>query len=471
MDADLPNKAPESWEQRFVDKRHSKDRDKRPVEELFWQDIQSISSSVLQKSGTNGSASKADLGKAIQSGKLQGDEAAVGAALYNNFSYIKENGLVSNLFGQAKLSNADIASFASKGKEVEKGLNKVDNLAYWAVDSGNLKRFSPTGSLSITDIQAAQKQANLSVQDKAMLAELYADFNSIARGANSIGKTEVNSYYNKIQNAREFRVIEGFDLDMSQVEKNQKNPLAHTLFADKNNPSNSVKVDAVVQRYANDCAFKAALAGLAGSRPDEIVKMIKPNNATSKFDVQLPGTKEKTLSVAQPTAEELGLFSQHNSYGFWPTLITKAYGESVYNKADQQSKAKMNSQTDDEWAAGTGEGIAAIQALTGHQVFAKPLNKLGDTELTQRLIEGKRNNRVMVVGTPTTPDAANTTDGFRQEHAFTVTNVSNVKGNLEITIRDPQANGNNRPDGTMQISLDTLRSNFKAVYIESDKAL
>ena len=474
MSADIPQpsqNSDSSYEQRFVAKHNP--GDKRPVEELFWQDIMNTADSVLLKSSQRGSVTKTDLAKSIESGALKGDEAIVATALYNNFDNVKPAAGILSGFGIGKpqaITHEDISALSQKGITAEKQWHEVDNLTAWADDHGGLERLShgASGKLSLSDINAAQKQAGLSVEDKAMLAELGANFKSIAGSSSTIGKDQIDSYYDKSQSNPDFNLVDGFKRDMYSVEKTQLSLQSHKLFATPGNPLASINADSVREGFGGDCAFKAALAGLAQARPQDIAGMIKPDG--SNFDVSLPGTKEKTFTLPQPSDADLALFSRSNPGGFWSTLMDNAFGQSVYNQADSQTKTKMNAEAHGAWAGADGDQEKAIEALTGHKVFKAHIQNLSDSDLTKQLLTGQNDKRVMVLNTANA--SSNTSDGFSPGHAFTITNVSNVAGHVELTIRDPRDNGDNNPrQGTSKITLADLKKNFSSVYVETNNPM
>jgi len=124
----------------------------------------------------------------------------------------------------------------------------------------------------------------------------------------------------------------------------------------------------------------------------------------------------------------------------------------------------MDAELPDEWAGERGDQKRAIETLTGHPARAALISTLSDSDFSSILRQAQEQKSIVVLNTA--PGLGNTDDGFKLQHAFTVMDVSQGDNGLQIKVRDPRGKGADRPDGTMQISLSTLRSNFNALVYE-----
>ena len=222
-------------------------------------------------------------------------------------------------------------------------------------------------------------------------------------------------------------LFDNIQYDMMGVFINQDTPASHRLYADPAQPLHSIIAEAVYQGIADDCAFRAAEAGLANTRPGEILAMTSIV-APGRFEARLPGAPGRSLVVPAPTDAELGLFSPINTGGAWSGVLAKAYGLLNAGLPNAQKD-----QTVAEWAGADGDQDHAIHALTGHKADIFMVNDLSDATITSKLRNGWKGKRVM------TPDITKgdysseerTRDGFLKRHGFTVLNVAMVDGHRE----------------------------------------
>lgn len=447
----------QTLEVRFVNKHNAGSN--KNVQELFWADIAQIGAKLISEKGEKGGLSKSRLAHELDACKLTPDDEMVAGAIYNNFEKLTKETFS---LGDKKITEADFRRFTDRASTVEKNFVRVDDLTYWADDQGNLKRLSTdrTGSVTLSDLDKAQFSKPLTSEDRAMIAELKANFSSITK-TGRIGKAEIDDYWKRAKDVPGYTEMASFYLHMRAIEANQNNPVAHRVFTDEKNPIKSITVDAVHQGYSGDCAIVAALACLSAYRPQEISSMIKRSG--NELQVKFPVFK-KAISIASPSSYELGLYlSEQNQSGYWPLAITKAFGESVYAKADPITKLKMNAESKAEWAGENGSIGRAIETLTGHDANFTATNEHSDDDLRNLLIKANQEKRIVILGTG--KGSKPTVSGYRPAHAFSVMGVAKVNANdLSIKLRDPSIDG---PKGTTTISLKDLKRNFDRVCEET----
>jgi hypothetical protein len=96
-----------------------------------------------------------------------------------------------------------------------------------------------------------------------------------------------------------------------------------SLYADLNQPSASIRLEAIKQGQVGDCLFLAALGSLIAVRPQSILKLINQNE-NGTFTVIFPGAADIPIVVAAPTSTELALYAKGSAFGMWAPLLEKA---------------------------------------------------------------------------------------------------------------------------------------------------
>jgi hypothetical protein len=242
----------------------------------------------------------------------------------------------------------------------------------------------------------------------------------------------------------------------------QNDPNSKKLFADAN-PIDSIKVDNVNEGFAGDCSFKAALAAVVGTNPQKVLGMLHPKNA-SDLQITFPG--QKPIDIKPPSDEEVGLYSEVATRGNWASALEKGYGELMYQISP--NKKALQTKTGAEKAASNGFSEVALRALTGHQIDLMDPSQMSTQQLRSALTAAQQEKMAVVINTPPGDPSTETKNGYAMDHAFTVLGI-NSKG--DVTVRDPRAHGQNRPDGVSQITLDGLKENFKQLWVETNKPL
>jgi hypothetical protein len=457
--------APTTWQESFVENHAGgASSGSGPLYDQYWSDVEKVSHDVLNSGGNKGSVTRAALAKNIEDGTFKGSEAQVAGALYESFDQIKPAGKLSSIFTR-KINEKDISTMMSKVKDSEKQFHDIDDLTYWSDNQKNLQRFSSDGSGSVTykDLTQALDRKDLSPSDRENLQELELKFHAIAPDG-TLGKRQIDNYYESfINNDSGWKLGKQITDDMRHIATAQNDPNTKMLYADSD-PLESVKVGSVTQGFAGDCAFKAALAGVVATNPESVVQMLHAKSAND-LQIDFPGQKEP-VQIKTPSDEEIGLYSGAGNRGNWASALEKGYGELVYENSP--NKKALQGMVGADKAASMVFSEAALRALTGHQIERLDVTEMSDSQLRSTLTAAQQDKMAVVLNTPPGDNSQNTKGGYAIDHAFTVLGI-NSKG--EVTIRDPRANGQNRPDGVTQISLDALKDNFKQLFVETNKPL
>jgi hypothetical protein len=220
------------------------------------------------------------------------------------------------------------------------------------------------------------------------------------------------------------------------------------------------------QGIVGDCWFLSSMVGLAHSRPDEIVSMIKPIGA-GKFEIRLPGAR-RLIIIEAPTDAEIGAFSTTNGNGIWPVLLEKAYGTMVSNSSLEKSGAV-------DGADGGDLPSKGIRMLTNHdseRVSLRPPDgkKLDWEKLGEKLMVAFENGKVVCADILHLgkPDEDFTPDGLPKLHAYTVLGFN--KPNGTVTIRNPWGDitfrGKHGPSGVIDVAVSDFDLNFEEMFFE-----
>jgi hypothetical protein len=130
------------------------------------------------------------------------------------------------------------------------------------------------------------------------------------------------------------------------------------LYANAQNPLESLKVEAIKQGSVGDCLFLAAMASVITVRPEVILSSIKQNE-NETFTVTFAGAKEVPVAVPAPTSAELALYARGSAYGIWAPLMEKAYGMFIANRNKKPSVIPAEN-------TATRENMKSLEFLTGH---------------------------------------------------------------------------------------------------------
>lgn len=229
------------------------------------------------------------------------------------------------------------------------------------------------------------------------------------------------------------------------------------LYADQVNPLLSIRPEAVLQGAVGNCYFAAALAALAAANPMKIYQMIE-QETDSTYRVVFPGDRESPIITALPTEGELSLYSGANSYGLWPCLLEKAYGQYLQN-----SQNESHCLPPQELSAGGGRPERVLSLFSAGDAYFVPRHDLDMPTLGQHIKDALAEGRAVTVST----GGLESSWRFRVGHAFSVL-AYDPKGpdGGTITVRDPLGNGLLLPFASMSMSLLEFYQSFPCVEFE-----
>ena len=231
-------------------------------------------------------------------------------------------------------------------------------------------------------------------------------------------------------------VKEVFGMNPPELARNQ------APFADKANPTSSIRPEGVRQGDINDCYFASSLASVAQTHPDLIKDAIKQNSDGS-FDVRFKGFGGETIRVPALTKAEADAHFKITEHGAWAPIMEKAFGTFLKQHPELRSKflsdsaPKVASGADPAaWADGGGRASYALELLTGYPASGVPIRHSGDTEASQSaLTDAMETPRKAVVAGIATDNPIAQSAGLLPGHEYSVLNYN--KETKELTLRDP----------------------------------
>jgi hypothetical protein len=160
---------------------------------------------------------------------------------------------------------------------------------------------------------------------------------------------------------------------------------ASQLWGSKDQPIDSIRPHAVIQGSAQDCFILAPLASIAAARPELIRDMITDNKDGS-FTVTFPGARDRKVTVAAPSADDLSKYSRATELGSWVPVIEKAMAK--YLKDNEQERTRIigrevsTAQAADlsQLCEKGGKAAMVLQLLTGSPASGVEIHKRRDTQ-------------------------------------------------------------------------------------------
>lgn len=245
----------------------------------------------------------------------------------------------------------------------------------------------------------------------------------------------------------------------------QRNSVSTEVFADKNNPLESISADAIHQGALGNCYLQAALAGVATQKPELIRDMIQ-DVGHGVYKVTFPGDKENPVYVNAPSDLNIGIFNKGGAHGTWPNILEKAYGR----HKQQQNGTMETTRGDAKGTDGGGQPKDLIALLTGSEAERQAINSSlvemnkDNPKYIERNIKGivdaLNDGRVVTTATGKVDDSNNF--GVPEYHALTVINSFERDGKTYLSVRDPwnsDSRSRNNEKGVFELeALEFLRA-------------
>jgi hypothetical protein len=430
------------------------------IPSLSWDAVTKVAAPLLKQLDHDhkGGVSRQELGEALTNPHISANQAAAVAGLYGNFNKVAELG-----GNCGSINDKSLSGLYRTFYNAEKRASDLIGMDDWTKSNFRSIDRNGKGLINLTDVNSAMSLSTGT--DKTILQRLGANFADITRSGRA-SAADVTQYVDKyLTRDPNFVFTDSFERVMARVALAESNKVSHDVFATPQQPEKSITAAAVVQGFLKDCSFAAPLASLAQARPADVAKMVD-RAADGSFDIKFPGSPHK-VNVKAPTAAEQGLLNAAGRFGYWPSLLEKAYGQREVDASPQLQKAHaLPEEVLDQRAPLKG----AIEMLTGHPATEKFLlytNKSDVVDILQkRVAEGQ--HKIVTLGTGNTLDKGTTRDGFELNHAFSVLAFKpDNHGDGQVTVRDSYGLGGPRNDGVRTISVDQLKENFTDIVYEN----
>ncbi len=223
--------------------------------------------SQLDEDG-DGYLSEGELADAVEGDKYTGKDAQIVAALYKNEDDLEERS--NDELGDENdgITRADLKQFDKDRDKIQSDWQQTGRARVFLDKDDNFKKVDTDSDdyLTKSEIEKALERTDLTKDERVSLEFLRDNVDDLEEASNDefgdendgITKADLKEYgdstvwgvHNALQRTNEAQKIGSRD-----------------LYANKENPLESIKPDAIKQGMIGDCYFEAALASLAATRP------------------------------------------------------------------------------------------------------------------------------------------------------------------------------------------------------------
>lgn len=430
----------------------------------------------------DGYLSETELALAMQSDQYKGQDAQVVAALHKMRSELEE--LNDDETGDENdgVTAGDLNKFNEKEAQYRQDYQDAVTAKDWLDKPENLSKVDSDGDgfLTESELNQAAAKTDLSADDKKAIEYLRAKRGEIQEASNDetgfendgITLADMKKYVDEtIPKSDNGKLLGGVQGAMWRTAESQKTVISTELYANPENPIENIKPDAIRQGTLGNCYFLAALASVAATDPESIQKMIK-DNKDGTYTVTFPGAPDEPITVAAPTAQEMGLYNGGSKEGAWACVIEKAYGQYCQQSVFRRSPFNLGGgDTPQEGSDGGAVTNNATRLLTGRDVDGDNLTLSSKAETARKLEEAfsAKPPRAVTAGINNW-FGEKTADGWPLAHAYSVVGFEpDGKGGGTVVVRNPWGGTDGTTSGTKRISLDEFMKNFSSVaYSEKE---
>jgi hypothetical protein len=215
-----------------------------------------------------------------------------------------------------------------------------------------------------------------------------------------------------------------------------------------NNPTESIKPEAVYQGQVGDCWILACVGSLAATpHGKQSIKNMIEDNGDGSYTVTFPGDPKHPVTVTELTQAELAHGAAPTENGIWVAVLEKAYGKYKGQQDDNPTRVRTDS-------IRGGDPQEAMELLTGNTADLRSLKDDSIEATHEKLTEAVRMGRPMTAGIDDEENRdTKTADalGLPNNHEYSVIGYKDGK----VKLRNPH--GKNEPknaDGTVQDGAD-----------------
>lgn len=239
-----------------------------------------------------------------------------------------------------------------------------------------------------------------------------------------------------------------------------------SLYANADNPLESIKPSAINQGYVGNCYFESVVAGFAERRPELIRDMIE-ETGNGVYIVTFAGEPDNPIYVTMPSDANLGLFNKGTEHGLWANVLENAFGQyraQIFETLDKEEARALGANP-----AGSPED--ALWLMSGNATFSiwpkdyrAPIQELIDG-LNIRWQRGS----VMTLSTSTNVPDEPYAKGILTLHGYSLLNIYEKDGVTRFVIRDPYGERSTKDgaaNGVFEMTAAEAFQVFNSINIE-----
>ncbi|MBX9724525.1 MAG: hypothetical protein K2X81_24165 [Candidatus Obscuribacterales bacterium] len=424
---------------------------------------------IFPRVNTNGDTKMdiTELNRAVQDPSFKGQSAQALASIY---SLARDNPSIAAGISQSGIDFIEkLKPLSEVGGALER-VGRMGNALYLCKENDRVTKESIGRGIEKTtdaEVKSTLKEALKSFDQLQKLAE------SPGTGISSEGLAKLSGMPSAYEGQSMLKQLSTVSQRVAESQKYDE----RTLFGDFGGilgfgKNSGVVPEAVQQGLVHDCNLLAPLTSMAKVEPDQIRNMIK-DNGKGMYTVTFPGAPKEPITVTAPTQTELGLYNGLTSYGTWPAVIEKAFGEYVRKHPEfvDLDKAPGTKDAPPAEALNRGGYWEGITLLTGHDAAVVDL---GDREnsskvISEQLAAGIENKSVMSIASKPKRFAL-IGDPIEGLHDFAIMGFDkNGPRGGTVTLRDPYGIKSAAKDATIKISVEELKNEFDWIAIEQKR--
>lgn len=182
------------------------------------------------------------------------------------------------------------------------------------------------GKLSREEIDQALTDGNLSERDRINLEFLQENFDLIDDGNDGLSTKDIKAYGDKAFDSKGMKQALKAESTINAVHREQVSDNPRELYANSDNPLESIQDPEAVVQQGPSCFFEASLLSVAQADPESVKNMIEANEDGS-YTVTFPGDTDNPITVEAPTEAEMGEYHASAEAGQWGNIMQKAHGK------------------------------------------------------------------------------------------------------------------------------------------------
>ncbi len=439
-------------------------------------DLKEKSEALFDKIDTDhdGFLSQTELSAAVQNDQFKGEDAQVVAALYDNRNKLQK--LSNDEFGPENdgITKADLAEFDKLEAAAVSENSSAFNAKKWMDNGENFKKADSDGDGFLSEKELDAALATAGDSDKQALEYLKKNFDKVQSTSNDefgfendgITRKDITDNAKASRETDEAKLVREVNHDIESTAEGQHGTVVRDLYADKDNPINSINPEAIKQGQVGDCFFEASLASVAQKHPELIQKMIK-DNGDGTYTVTFPGDPTHPVTVKAPTDAERGLYNGGSEHGSWASVLEKAYGQYLV----EHQKVGVDGKPVQEAMDDGGRDKDVLKLLTGKEAKETDFGPKDEEKVKQEIMKAVREGKsICTAHTETNGDELlgsdeNTPDGFSKSHSYTVVGFDpNGPDGGTVIIRNPH--GGEGKEGTIAVPMKQYMKNFNQITVE-----